>query len=99
MKRLSVDVSIVGAGPAGLTLANVLREHGITSVVVEKVPRATVETKARAGLVEHRTVAFLEKVGLADGLLAHGMRHGSCTFSLRSGGPVARMFAEQYAGE
>ncbi|MCM4084310.1 FAD-dependent monooxygenase [Paractinoplanes hotanensis] len=80
MKKLQVDVGIVGAGPAGLTLANVLREHGITAIVVEKGTRQEVETKARAGLIEHRTVAFLERAGLATELLANGMTTDSCTF-------------------
>ncbi|MBB2946469.1 p-hydroxybenzoate 3-monooxygenase [Actinoplanes lutulentus] len=80
MKYIDVNVGIVGAGPAGLTLANVLREHGISAIVVEKESRDEVETKARAGLIEHRTVAFLKRVGLAGGLLANGMTTESCTF-------------------
>ena len=59
MKRRTVDVGIIGAGPAGLALAGVLSEHGISSIVVEKESRQVVETKASAGLIEHRKVAFL----------------------------------------
>ncbi|MFB7668059.1 4-hydroxybenzoate 3-monooxygenase [Kitasatospora sp. NPDC056138] len=78
--RLRTRVAIVGAGPAGLTLANVLQQAGIDCVVVERQTRAYVEARARAGLIDHRTVEFLAGHGLADRLLAEGSEHGSCEF-------------------
>ncbi|MGK4581531.1 4-hydroxybenzoate 3-monooxygenase [Kitasatospora sp. HPMI-4] len=78
--RLGTRVAIVGAGPAGLALANVLQQAGIDCVVVERQSRAYVEARARAGVLEHRTVEFLNDHGLADRLLAEGARHGSCEF-------------------
>ncbi|GID32183.1 4-hydroxybenzoate 3-monooxygenase [Paractinoplanes brasiliensis] len=80
MRHVRVNVGIVGAGPAGLALANVLRQHGISTIVVEKDSRETVETTPRAGLIEQRTVTFLERAELATGLLTNAMRTGSCTF-------------------
>ncbi|MGC0313993.1 p-hydroxybenzoate 3-monooxygenase [Kitasatospora acidiphila] len=81
---LRTRVAIVGAGPAGLVLANVLQQAGIDCLVVERRSRAHVENRARAGLIEHRTVEFLRAHGLADRLLAEGVAHGSCEF--RHGG-------------
>ncbi|MDH6124057.1 4-hydroxybenzoate 3-monooxygenase [Kitasatospora sp. GP82] len=78
--RLGTRVAIVGAGPAGLVLANVLQRAGIDCVVVERQTRSYVEARARAGLIEHRTVEFLRRHGLAERLLAEGAEHGSCEF-------------------
>ncbi|ARQ72320.1 hypothetical protein CAG99_12890 [Streptomyces marincola] len=80
MRRLRTQVAIVGAGPAGLVLANLLTRSGVDCVVVERRSRAHVESRSRAGLIEHRTVRALRRHGLAGGLLAGGLRHGWCDF-------------------
>ncbi|AZM47452.1 hydroxybenzoate hydroxylase [Streptomyces sp. WAC 06738] len=79
-RRLRTQVAVVGAGPAGLVLANVLLRAGVGVAVVERRSRAEVERRARAGLVEHRVVEYLRAHGLADRLLAEGTRHGWCDF-------------------
>ena len=48
------QVAIIGAGPAGLTLAHVLHHHGMESVVVERRDRAYVERRLRAGVLDRR---------------------------------------------
>ena len=68
-------VAIVGAGPAGLVLAHLLAEQGIEAVVLEQKSREYVERRVRAGLLEHRTVALLERHGLAERLRARGQVH------------------------
>lgn len=73
-------VGIVGAGPAGLTLGNLLREAGIPCVVLEKGTREYIETRPRAGVLEHRAVQMLTEHGLADRLLREADRHGACEF-------------------
>ncbi|WP_407560062.1 FAD-dependent monooxygenase [Streptomyces sp. 184] len=77
---MRTQVAIVGAGPAGLVLANVLLRAGVDIAVVERRSRAEVERRARAGLVEHRVVEYLRAHGLADRLLAEATRHGWCDF-------------------
>ena len=47
------QVAIVGAGPAGLTLAQLLHGAGIDSVVLEARSREYVEARIRAGVLEH----------------------------------------------
>ncbi|MDH6579253.1 p-hydroxybenzoate 3-monooxygenase [Kitasatospora sp. MAP5-34] len=81
--RIRAQVGIIGAGPAGLALANSLEQLGISTVVLEKYSRAHVESRARAGLIEHRTVAFLDSLGLSGRLRAEGVPHASCEFRYR----------------
>lgn len=75
---LRTTVAIVGAGPAGLVLANVLHRAGIDALVIEQRSREAVRDQARAGLVEHRVVEYLRRWGLADRLLTDGTWHGWC---------------------
>ena len=72
---MRTQVGIVGAGPAGLLLAHLLHLRGIDSVVLERQSRAHIERRIRAGVLEHGTVALLERVGLADRLLRERMVH------------------------
>jgi p-hydroxybenzoate 3-monooxygenase len=81
---LVVAVGIVGAGPAGLFAANVLVAAGIDCEVVERLDEMAVRARARAGLIEDRTVQLLVEHGLAEGMLARGKTLGSCEF--RRGG-------------
>lgn len=96
-RRVRTQVAVVGAGPAGLVLANVLLRAGIEVTVVERRSRAEVERRARAGLVEHRIVEYLRAHGLAGRLLAEGTRHGWCDF-LCSGRLLRFDYAAQSGG-
>jgi p-hydroxybenzoate 3-monooxygenase len=49
---MRTQVGIVGAGPAGLTLAHLLHLEGIESVVLEQRSREYVEQRVRAGVLE-----------------------------------------------
>jgi p-hydroxybenzoate 3-monooxygenase len=70
-----VTVGIVGAGPAGLVLANLLLDRGVDCVVVERQSRVYCEQRVRAGLLEEPTVSLLRTHGWADRLLAEGLEH------------------------
>ncbi|MEV1021307.1 4-hydroxybenzoate 3-monooxygenase [Streptomyces sp. NPDC050264] len=76
----SVPVVIVGAGPAGLTVGNILRAAGIDCVVLECETREFIERRPRAGVIEGRVVQGLEQRGLAGNLLARAERHTACEF-------------------
>ena len=81
MSRTEHHVAIVGAGPAGLTLGCLLRLAGrFRCSIIERHDRAYIQSRARAGLLEHRTVEMLVKNGLDGRLLSHGSRHNACEF-------------------
>ncbi|BBK44278.1 4-hydroxybenzoate 3-monooxygenase [Allostella vacuolata] len=75
---MRTQVGIVGAGPAGLVLAHLLRRAGIDSVVLEARSRAHVEGRIRAGVLEQGTADLLDGLGLGarmrrEGLVHHGI--------------------------
>src|ERR1700719_1183198 len=67
---LRTKVAIIGAGPAGLLLGQLLRSYGIDNVILERQTPDYVLGPIRAGLLEEGTVALLDDVGA--GARAHG---------------------------
>src|SRR4051794_41126388 len=72
---MRTQVAIVGSGPSGLLLAQILGHHGVESVIVESRSREYVEARVRAGVVEHGAVDVLTEYGVGERLHAEGMRH------------------------
>jgi p-hydroxybenzoate 3-monooxygenase len=72
---MRTQVGIVGAGPAGLTLARLLEAEGIESVVLENRSRDYVEQRIRAGVLEQGTVDLLTEAGVGDRLHREGLVH------------------------
>jgi p-hydroxybenzoate 3-monooxygenase len=65
----------VGAGPAGLTLAQLLHREGIESVVLEDRSREYVEHRVRAGVLEQGTVDLLLDIGVGERMQREGLVH------------------------
>ena len=72
---MGTQVGIVGAGPAGLTLALLLQQADIDCVVLEGRDREYVEQRVRAGLLEQNTVDLLHAVGVGERLSREGLDH------------------------
>ncbi len=72
---MRTQVGIVGAGPAGLSLALLLQREGIESVVLEKRTREYVEHRVRAGLLEQNTVDLMHELGVGERLAREGLQH------------------------
>jgi p-hydroxybenzoate 3-monooxygenase len=72
---MRTQVAIIGGGPAGLLLSQLLHKAGIDSVVLERKSRAYVEARIRAGLLEQGTVDLLRQAGAAARLDAEGLKH------------------------
>jgi p-hydroxybenzoate 3-monooxygenase len=69
------EVGIVGAGPAGLTLARILEREGIESVIVEARSREYCEQRIRAGVIEQRNADLLHAIGVGERLGREGIVH------------------------
>lgn len=70
------QVVIIGAGPSGLLLSQLLGMHGIESLVLERQTREHVERRIRAGLLEWSTVNLLNQAGAGARMMREGLVHG-----------------------
>ena len=72
---MRTQVGIVGAGPAGLTLAQLLHLQGIETVVLEARSREYVEARIRAGVLEQATADLLVEAGVGERMQREGIIH------------------------
>ncbi len=78
---MKTDVAIVGGGPAGLLLSQLLHQSGIGSVVLERRSREHVLGRIRAGVLESGTVRVLTEAGVGARVAAEGQPHEGVEFS------------------
>ncbi|HEX7946162.1 MAG TPA: FAD-dependent monooxygenase, partial [Phenylobacterium sp.] len=93
---MRTQVAIIGAGPAGLLLQQLLRGAGVESVVLEARSRDYVESRVRAGVLEAGTVRLLEQVGVAARMQHDGLVHDG--FSLSADGAPIRIDLKALTG-
>ncbi|WP_406283835.1 4-hydroxybenzoate 3-monooxygenase [Embleya sp. NBC_00896] len=102
---MRTQVAIIGAGPAGLLLSQLLHNQGIDSVVLEARSRDYCERRQRAGMLEQSTVDALRAAGAADrldreGLVHHGIhlrfdgRNRHIDFPGRTGGKSVTVYGQ-----
>ena len=73
---MRTQVAIIGAGPAGLLLSRLLSLENVESIVLEDKSRSYVESRIRAGVLEHGTAQLLSDCGIGDRMKKEGMPHG-----------------------
>ena len=72
LPKSQTDVLVVGAGPTGLTMAAELAARGVGCRIVDKAPVRSQHT--RALVVQAKTLELMQKMGIADELVARGRR-------------------------
>jgi p-hydroxybenzoate 3-monooxygenase len=76
-----VQVAIVGSGPAGLLLGQLLHRAGIETLILERRSRDYVLGRIRAGVLEQGTADLLERAGCAGRMHAEGLVHEGVNLS------------------
>lgn len=77
------EVAIIGGGPAGLLLSQLLDLAGIDSVVLERRSREYVLGRIRAGVLEQGTVDLLRQANVSERLDAEGESHSGVQIAFR----------------
>ena len=72
---MKTKVAIIGGGPAGLFLSQLLHLNDIDSVVLERRSREYVLGRIRAGVLEQGTVELMHRAGIGDRIAREGMIH------------------------
>jgi p-hydroxybenzoate 3-monooxygenase len=94
---LRTKVAIIGAGPAGLLLGQLLHRYGIENVILEHRDPDYVLARIRAGVLEQGTVNQLDELGIAARLHREGLVHGGVEFAF--GGARHRIDLKQPTGK
>lgn len=94
---ITTQVCIIGAGPSGLLLSQLLALAGIDSIVIDRKDRAYIEGRIRAGVLEQGTVETLTAAGVAERLHQEGLPHSG--FELAFDGDRHRIDLQALTGK
>ncbi len=78
---MRVQVAIIGSGPAGLLLGQLLARSGIDTIILEQRSKDYVLGRIRAGVLEQGTVDLLTEAGVAGRLQREGLAHDGIELS------------------
>jgi p-hydroxybenzoate 3-monooxygenase len=73
---IRTQVAIIGAGPSGLLLGQLLHKAGIDAVIVERVSGDYVLSRIRAGVLEQVAIDLLDEAGVGERMHREGLVHG-----------------------
>ena len=94
---LRTQVAIIGAGPSGLLLSQLLHLNGIDSIILERQSREYVAGRIRAGVLEQGTVDLLLTANLGERMLKDRLVHDG--FSLAFSGRTERVNLKDLSGK
>ncbi|AUZ45399.1 4-hydroxybenzoate 3-monooxygenase [Pseudomonas orientalis] len=96
MKTLKTQVAIIGAGPSGLLLGQLLHNAGIHTLVLERQSADHVQGRIRAGVLEPGMVDLLRDAGVSRRMDAEGLVHDG--FALARDGRLTHIDLKSLTG-
>jgi p-hydroxybenzoate 3-monooxygenase len=75
MPAMRTQVAIIGAGPAGLLLGQLLHKYGIHNIILERHTGEYVLSRIRAGVVEQVAVDLIDEAGVGARMHREGLVH------------------------
>ncbi|KAA8713451.1 4-hydroxybenzoate 3-monooxygenase [Pseudomonas cannabina] len=72
---MKTQVAIIGSGPSGLLLGQLLQRAGIDNVIVERKDPDYILSRIRAGVLEQGMVDLLREAGVGERMDAEGLIH------------------------
>jgi len=95
MKQMRTQIAIVGAGPSGLLLGQLLQQRGIDTVILERRTPEYVLGRIRAGVLEQGLVDLLHEAKAGERMQREGHVHHGVNLSV--GGQLRRVDLVKYA--
>jgi p-hydroxybenzoate 3-monooxygenase len=95
--RVRTQVAIIGSGPSGLLLGQLLSRSGIETIILDRVDADYILSRVRAGVLEQGTVGKLEEAGVAARMHAEGLPHDG--FALAFDGRQHRIDLKRLTGK
>ena len=93
---MKTQVCIIGGGPSGLMLSQLLHLKGIDTIVLERQSREYVLGRIRAGVLEHGFAALMREAQCGERMDKEGEIHDG--FLIAHGGQVSRVDLHKYSG-
>ncbi len=97
MTDYRTQVAIIGSGPSGLLLGQLLTNAGIDNIIIDRVSKDYILSRVRAGVLEWGTVSMLEQAGIADRLHREGLPHNG--FAMAFSGRTERIDMADLVGK
>ena len=94
--KYKTQVAIVGAGPSGLLLGQLLTKAGIDNIILERKTGEYVLSRIRAGVLEQGTVNLIRESGAGERMDKEGLVHTGTDFSFQ--GEHYHIDIEKYSG-
>lgn len=92
---MKTQVVIIGAGPSGLLLGQLLHKAGIENIILERATPDYVLGRIRAGVLEEGFVSLVREAGVAERMDREGLPHGGVKVAFN--GEIRRIDLHKYA--